>query len=97
MKTDLEQARQFDSDLKSRQIFLFYSWVLNISLVIIFWALGFSDDFMNMVANMFQLSVVTLHNDWANWITVWNIAGIVLFLIPALATYWSRHSLRKLI
>ncbi len=95
MKEDQEQIRQFEEDLKSRQVFLFYAWGINIGFVFIFWLFGFSDSFMNFVANMFEISLQDLHKDWINWITVWNIAGIILFLIPGLATFWSRHSLRK--
>ncbi len=92
---DNDHIRQFEEDLKNRQKFLFFAWGFNLFLITVVWLLGFSDDFMKFFASVFEITLTDLHKDWVNWITVWNIAGVVLFLIPAVATYWSRLSLRK--
>lgn len=96
MENDRKYLEESDSNLHIRQNILLRAFLINFILVLICWLLSFSSDFMSLCADMINVPIDRLDIYFINWLAVWDIAGVVLFLVPGLATYWARFALKKM-
>lgn len=90
-----EQIENRDQRLLGIQRILFRAFVLNIILVLIVWLLTFSGAFMRLGGAILGLSVPLLYFSMIGWLAILGLAGVFLFLVPALGIWWERSSLRK--
>lgn len=88
--------QESDNHLLVRQNIMFRAFAVNLFLVIVVWGLSFSSDVMELGADLTQLSTTELERYLVNWLAGWSIAGVVLFFVPAVATYWARFALRRM-
>lgn len=96
MSSDKAYKQESDNRLYLRQTVLFRAFFINLAFIVVAWGLGFVEPVMEFSADMIHLSVLELDNHLANWLAVWSIAGVVLFFVPAVATYWARFALKKM-
>jgi hypothetical protein len=82
--------------LRVNQNILFRAFVINYIGVLLMWLIGFIHPLMNWLAFLSGVPAAILSIQFLGWLAVWKIAGVVLFLIPALAIWWERCRLRKL-
>lgn len=85
-----------DRHLRIKYYVFFRAFFINFALVLIVWALSWWPGFMKFVAEMLHVDLSYLYESYINWLIAWDIGGIVLFLVPALAAYWARFALRRI-
>lgn len=90
-----ETVNNRDDKLFGIQRILLRAFVVNFIFVLIVWLLSFSSMFMNFVAMVIGVSTPLLYISLIGWLAIWKLAGVVLFLVPALGIWWERSSLRK--
>lgn len=89
MKKDY--AEKLNLKLLSRQRILFRAFVVNTILVLLVWGLTFVPALMyfgvlitGVTATMFYIYAV-------GTLVLWGLAGVIFFLVPAIATWWERR------
>ncbi|MDR0726994.1 MAG: hypothetical protein LBF37_02925 [Rickettsiales bacterium] len=88
-------VRMHGFKLRSKQRIMFRAFLINYVLIFITWLLSMSDGFMNWVANLTNMPFGLLTIQMISWMAMWKIAGVVLFLVPALAACWEMAMLKR--
>ena len=97
MTEDKEYIEKSERHLRIKYNVLFRAFLINFVVVFIVWLCSLWPTFMEFVSKVTNFSMTELDMYFINWLAAWDIAGVVLFLVPALATYWARFALRRTI
>lgn len=93
--TSPDMNEMHDFKLRSKQRIMFRAFAINYVLILITWLLSMSDSFMSWVAYLTNMPFGLLSVQMINWLAIWKIAGVIFFLVPALAAVWERVMLKK--
>ncbi len=84
-----------DHKMYHKQATLFRAFLINYVLILIYWLAMMMPGFIEWAAGLTQMPPALLYINMITWLAIWKIAGAVLFLIPALAMWWERCSMKK--
>jgi len=79
-----------DEKLLSRQRVLFRAFFINLILGLAVWGLTFVPMFLYVAVWTTGISPMMMYFSMIGGIALWQMLGVVLFLVPALATWWER-------
>ncbi len=95
MKMPKDEMARIEHKLYHKQRVLLRAFLINIILIFVAWLMTLSIGFMEWAAGLLSMPPALLYINMVNWLAIWDIAGVVLFLIPGLAMWWERCSIRK--
>jgi hypothetical protein len=81
--------------MRSKRNILFRAFVINIVLVLAAWLFSMTPLFDGMMSGLFGYSAVDSEIYMLNLLGIWDVAGVVLFLVPALAVWWEMRAFGK--
>ena len=90
-----EFIQHYENKLRIKQHILLRAFIINLALIFIVWMLSLSVEFVELVAFVTSVPVALAYVNMLNWLAYWDIAGVVLFLVPAIAMWWQRCCLKK--
>ncbi len=90
MKKDFNEKR--DVKLLSKQRILFRAFVVNTVLVLLIWGLTFIPALMYLGVLITGVSAPMFYVYAVGTLALWGLAGVILFLIPAIAVWWERKA-----
>lgn len=90
-----DQMEHINHKLYHKQRVLLRAFIINYALVFLCWLCMMSGAFMEFAAMMTRMPAELVYIQMINWMAIWKIAGAVLFLIPGLAIWWERCSIKK--
>lgn len=91
MKKDVNDFAQMRSaELYSRQRVLFRAFFINLILGLIVWGLTFVPIFLYVAVWTTGISPMMMYFSMIGGIALWQMLGVVLFLVPGIATWWER-------
>lgn len=93
MKKEVIELHKYK--LRLRQRVLFRAFAINLMLVFTVWLMTFSNGFMGFVAHLLKATPEIAFEMTIDWLAFWDLAGVVFFLIPALAVWWERRMMNK--
>lgn len=92
MKNDFLTKR--DIKLLSKQRVLFRAFAVNTLLVLLIWALTFIPQFIYFGVWVTGVSAPMFFFYAIGTLALWGLAGVILFLVPAIAIWWERKMLK---
>lgn len=81
--------------LLSKQRIYLRAFFINLALVILVWLLTLCPQFMYMAVRITGISLPYLYVSAISFLAIWKLAGVVFFLVPAIAIWWERKMLKK--
>ncbi len=81
-----------ETDVKMRvaQSVLMRAFVVNTLFVLLVWLLTFIPGFIFMGVLLTGVSAPVFYVYAIGALAVWGLAGVILFLVPAIAVWWAR-------
>lgn len=92
MKKEYEEVHR--AKMLSVQRVLFRAFVINFALVFAVWLLTFWPTFMYLLVGITGVSLPTMYISVIGCLAIWKLAGVVLFLVPAVAIWWERSVMK---
>ena len=92
MKKEFIEMR--DAQLLSKQRVWFRAFVVNTLLVLFIWLMTFIPAFIYLGVLVTGVSAPMFYVYAIGTLAVWGLAGVVLFLGPAIAVWWERKMVR---
>ncbi len=83
-----------DAQLLSKQRVWFRAFVVNTLLVLFIWLMTFIPAFIYLGVLVTGVSAPMFYVYAIGTLAVWGLAGVVLFLVPAIAVWWERKMVR---
>lgn len=83
-----------DGKMLSRQRVLFRAFFVNLILGLIVWGLTFVPAFLYVAVLVTGISPMMMYFSMIGGIALWQMLGVVMFLVPALATWWERKVIK---
>ena len=93
MKKDFIEIQNLK--LLSKQRIYFRAFFINFALVVLVWLLTLCPQFMYFAVRITGISLPFLYVSAISFLAIWKLAGVVFFLIPAIAIWWERKMLKK--
>ena len=93
MKKDFSGKRQMK--LLSKQRILFRAFAVNTLLVLLIWALTFVPAVMYFGVWVTGVSAPMFYVYAIGTLALWGLAGVAIFLVPAIAVWWERRVINK--
>ena len=90
-----EELAIYENKLRMKQHILLRAFAINLALLFIVWIFSLSTNVMELIAFATNVPTTLVYMNMLNWLAIWDIAGAVLFLVPALAIWWQRAALKK--
>ena len=90
-----EIKAKYEYKLYMKQCILLRAFFINIAIICIAWLATLSNGLMAWTAFLTNISIEQVYSGMFLLLGVWDVAGVLLFLVPALAIYWERKSLKK--
>ncbi|MCQ2598793.1 MAG: hypothetical protein MJ187_00205 [Alphaproteobacteria bacterium] len=79
----------------SKQRVLFRAFFINLILGLIVWCLTFIPSFVYMAVIISGISPITMYCAMIAGIALWQMLGIIMFLVPAISLWCERRVLFK--
>lgn len=92
MKNDFQEKRNIK--LLSKQRVMFRAFAVNTLLVLIIWLLTFIPQLMYMGVLITGISAPMFYVYAVCALVLWELAGIIFFLVPAIAIWWERKMIK---
>lgn len=92
MKNDFQEKQ--DMKLLSKQRVLFRAFILNTILVLFIWLLTFFPELLYIGVRVTGVSAPMFYVYAVGTLALWGLAGVVIFLVPAMALWWERKMLK---
>ncbi len=92
MKNDFQEKQ--DMKLLSKQRVLFRAFILNTILVLFIWLLTFFPELLYIGVRVTGVSGPMFYVYAVGTLALWGLAGVVIFLVPAMALWWERKMLK---
>ena len=92
MKTDWVEIHNMK--LLSIQRTLMRAFVVNTVLVLLVWLLTFVPGFIFMGVLLTGVSAPVFYVYAVGTLAMWGLAGVILFLVPAIAVWWERKLMK---
>lgn len=89
-----EHMENCEVKLLSKQRIYLKSFFINLLLGVIVWLLTLWPAFMYLAVRITGISLPYLYVSAISFLAIWMLAGIVFFLVPALAVWWERKSIK---
>ncbi len=93
MKKDFVEIQNMK--LLSKQRICFRAFLINLVLVILVWLLTLCPEFMYLAVRITGISLPYLYVSAISFLAIWKLAGVIFFLIPAIAIWWERKMLKN--
>jgi len=94
MKKQINENEFCAASLLTRQRTLFRAFFINIILGLLVGALVFIPGFLYMAVVITGISPMMMYFSMISGIALWQMLGVVLFLVPAIATWWERKTMK---
>ncbi len=95
MPTDKQFLIESENDLHARQRLLLHAFWANSALVATVGVIMITFDVGDAMASFLGGTGTAATPYMTHGLVAWGIGGVVIFLVPALATYWARCGLNK--
>ncbi len=95
MKPDNDYIIQSENDLHARQCVLVRAFLANCALIVLAGVIMITFDCGDAMAAFLGGPRTAAAPYMTRGLLAWGIGGVVIFLVPALATYWARCGLDK--
>lgn len=92
MKKDFQE--KCDMKLLSKQRVLFRAFVVNTILVLFIWLLTFCPDLLYIGVLVTGVSAPMFYVYAVGTLALWGLAGVIIFLVPAIAMWWERKMMK---
>ncbi|MCL2331573.1 MAG: hypothetical protein FWC61_03455 [Proteobacteria bacterium] len=90
-----EMMEHFYHKMRAKRNILFRAFLINYILVFLVWLCSLMPWYQNLLMHFMPMSGPQIQMYLMEIFGLWKIAGVVLFLVPALATWWEMHSFSK--
>lgn len=90
-----ESVELHEMQLLSKQRVLLRAFFINLLLGLIVWGLTFIPAFLYLAVWISGISPMMMYFSMIGGIALWQMLGILIFLVPALAIYWERKTIAK--
>ncbi|MDR1027694.1 MAG: hypothetical protein LBL46_04740 [Rickettsiales bacterium] len=91
-----DQMQMIAHKLHHKRNTLLKAFVINIALVVVFWLVSMSGFYFGMMEHlMMSCDAQTVAKYTYDFIGLWKVLGVVLFLVPALAAHWELKCVEK--
>ncbi|MDR1337525.1 MAG: hypothetical protein LBJ73_00670 [Rickettsiales bacterium] len=90
-----DQMERIMHKLYHKRNFLLRAFVINLVLIIAVWGLSMTDFYANMAGHFMHCPAAQAETYTMDLLGAWKIAGVLFFLVPALAAWWELHACRK--
>ena len=81
--------------MRTKRNMLFKAFLINYILVFVAWLVSMMPWYIDLAARFLPMSAPQIQMYLLDIFGLWKIAGVVLFLVPALAIWWEMHSFSK--
>lgn len=88
-----KSEKQFDvcaDALRIKQRVLFRAFFINVILGLLVWGLTFLPGFLYLAVVVTGISPMMMYFSMIGGIALWQMLGVLIFLVPALAVWWER-------
>lgn len=92
MKKQINENELCAASLLIRQRTLFRAFFINIILGILVSLMVFIPGFLYMAVVITGISPMMMYFSMISGIALWQMLGVVMFLVPAIATWWERRA-----
>ncbi len=89
-----EYKEMLELKLLSKQRVYFRAFLINLLMVVLVWLLTLWPAFMYFAVRITGISLPYLYVSAISFLAIWKLAGVVFFLVPALAVWWERKMLK---
>ena len=90
-----DQMQYICHKLYHKRNFYFRAFAINLVLIIVVWLITMAPWYEGMAAQMMHCSSAQAETYTMDIIGLWKLAGVVLFLVPALAAWWELSACKK--
>jgi hypothetical protein len=90
-----DQMQHICHKLYHKRNLLFRAFAINFVLIVIAWLVSMAPWYDGLVAGLMHCPAAEAETYTMDLLGVWKIAGVVFFLVPALAAWWELHACKK--
>ncbi len=94
MKKEINEYEMRDTVLLTKQRTLFRAFFVNIILGLLVWGLTYITGFLYLAVLLTGISPMVIYFSIISGIALWQMLGVLLFLVPALAIWWERKMIK---
>lgn len=94
MKKEINKYEMRDTVLLTKQRTLFRAFFVNIILGLLVWGLTYITGFLYLAVLLTGISPMVIYFSIISGIALWQMLGVLLFLVPALAIWWERKMIK---
>lgn len=80
--------------LLSKQRIYFRAFLINFLFVVLVWLMTLCPSLMYLAVRITGISLPYLYVSAISFLAIWMLAGIVFFLVPAVAIWWERKFIK---
>ncbi|MCL1891956.1 MAG: CPP1-like family protein [Alphaproteobacteria bacterium] len=96
MKMDKEWLGYKIWKLKQKRNILFRAFLINYVVILLAWLVSMTPFYMGLLMHFMPgINAIEANMYLMTLFGIWKIAGVVLFLIPALAIWWEQCMMQK--
>lgn len=81
--------------LYHKRNFLLKAFVINYALIAAVWLISMAPWYDGLMMGFMHCDAQQAEIYTMDMLGLWKIAGVVLFLVPAIAAWWEMHSVKK--